>query len=70
MRAWDSERIVAHLKGVGQGTSTSVLDEHFGGIYRSESIAHLWHLLATRQLDCDISLPLGNATELWVPDDE
>lgn len=68
--AWDSDRIVAHLKGVGQTTFAAVLDEHFGGIYRGEGIAYLWHLLATRRLDCDISLPLGNETELWVPDDE
>lgn len=69
-RAWDTERIVAHVKGVGQTTFATVLDEHFGGIYRSEGIAHLWHLLATRRLDCDISLPLSNEIELWVPDDE
>ena len=62
--AWDSDRIVAHLKGVGQTTFAAVLDEHFGGIYRGEGIAYLWHLLATRRLDCDISLPLGNETEL------
>ena len=62
-RAWDTERIIASLKGAGQATFATVLDEHFGGIYRSEDIA-------TRRLDCDISLPLGNETELWVPDDE
>ena len=70
VRAWDTERIIAYLKGVGQATFATILDEHFGGIYRSEGVAHLWHLLATRRLDCDISLPLGNDTELWVPDDD
>ena len=70
VRTWDAERIVAYLKGVGQTPFNTVLDEHFGGIYRSEGIAYLWHLLATRRLDCDISLPLGNETELWVPDHE
>ena len=70
VRTWDTERIIAYLEGVGQATFTQVLDEHFGGLYRSEGVAHLWHLLATRRLDCDISLPLGNDTELWVPDDE
>ena len=70
VRGWDTERILAYLEGVGQATFTKVLDEHFGGIYRSEGIAHLWHLLATRRLDCDISLPLRNETELWVPNDE
>ena len=65
---WDIERILAYLEGVGQTTFISLLDEHFGGIYRSEGVAYLWHLLATRRLDCDISLPLGNETELWVAD--
>lgn len=64
----DTDRIFAWLEGAGQATFTAILDEHFGGIYRSEGIAHLWHLLATRQLDCDISFPLGNDTELWVPE--
>ena len=67
-RAWDTERVIAYVKGKGQATFTAVLDEHFGGIYRTEGIAYLWHLLATRRLECDISLPLGNETELWVPD--
>lgn len=39
---------------------------HFMGIYKAEGIAHIWHLLATRQLDCDITLPLSEFTELWV----
>lgn len=69
-RAWDAERIVAHLAAVGQATFAELLDEHFGGIYRGEGVAYLWHLLATRRLDCDISLPLGNETELWVPTTE
>ena len=69
-RAWDNERIIAFVKGVGQASFATVLDEHFGGIYQSEGIAHLWHLLAIRRLDCDISRPLSNDTELWVPDDE
>ena len=70
VREWDTERIVADVEGLGQASFAAVLDEHFGGIYRSEGVAHLWHLLATRRLDCDISLPLGNETELWVPDHE
>ena len=69
VRAWDGERIHSWIKGVGAASFAAVLDEHFGGIYRSEGIAYLWHLLAMRQLDCDISLPLTNDTELWVPED-
>ena len=31
--------------------------------------AHLWHLLATRRLDCDLTSPLDNLTPFWtLPD--
>ena len=31
--------------------------------------AHLWHLLATRRLDCDLTRPLNDLTPLWtLPD--
>jgi hypothetical protein len=29
--------------------------------------AQIWHLLSTRLLDCDMSRPLNESTELWVP---
>ncbi len=40
---------------------------HFGGIYRSQGISHIWHLIATRQLDCDIRLTLNDFLDVWVP---
>jgi hypothetical protein len=52
---------------MGMATVDYLLARHFPGIYRAEGIAHLWHLLATRKIDCDISRPLNMFTEVWVP---
>ncbi|SMF94996.1 TnsA endonuclease C terminal [Methylomagnum ishizawai] len=35
-----------------------------------ENVAHIWHLLAVRQLDCDMSGPLNDSTMLWIPGNE
>lgn len=37
-----------------------------GKAKRAEGVAHIWHLLAMRKLDCDMTLPLGDFTTLWV----
>ncbi|MNJ51518.1 hypothetical protein D3C77_468260 [compost metagenome] len=44
-----------------------LLARHFNGIYRQTGISLLWHLVATRQVDCDIREPLDQYLELWVP---
>jgi hypothetical protein len=36
----------------------------------AEGIALIWHLLATRQIDCDITRKLANSTEVWISDRE
>lgn len=51
-------------------TFNYLLARHYGGIYRAEGVGHIWHLLATRQLDCDLTLPLNDMTELWMPNHE
>lgn len=43
------------------------ITRHFIGDERAVGISHLWHLVAMRRLDCDISSPLGDFTELWIP---
>lgn len=68
--AEESQAIVETVEQMGTVTVDYLLARHFMGIYRTEGIAHLWHLLATRKLDCDISQSLSNHTELWVPHDE
>ena len=66
----DSESIIENLANIGSAQLDRLLQLHFEGIARAEGIAHLWHLLAARRLECDISCPLTNLTELWVPTDE
>lgn len=43
-----------------------LLARYFMGMYRAEGIALIWHLVATRQLDCDITRALNEKTDLWV----
>lgn len=62
--------ILNTLSQRGQASFDFLLNFHFSGQAKACGIAHLWHLLAVRKLDCDMSLPLSNRTELWVPDYE
>lgn len=55
---------------MGCVTIDYLLSRHFMGLYRAQGIAHLWYLIASRQLDCDISRSLNELTELWIPTDE
>lgn len=64
-----SAQIVADLKGLGTATTDYLLAKHFAPSRRAEGIAHLWHLVAIRQIDCDICEPLNNDSTLWVPYD-
>jgi hypothetical protein len=62
--------IVSNVKDMGIAPFHYLLSRHFMGAYRAEGIAQIYHLIATRQLECDISKPLNDLTELWVPDYE
>lgn len=66
----ESRAVLETVREMGSAPLDYLLARHFMGLYRAEGIAHLWHLLATRRLDCDISRPLSNFTELWVPSNE
>lgn len=63
----DSDQVVKTVSEMGSCTVDYLLTRHFAGIYRQSGIAHIWHLVATRRLDCDASAPLSEVTELWVP---
>jgi len=65
----ESSAVLETAEQMGTVTMDYLLARHFMGVYQAQGIAHLWHLLATRMLDCDISRPLSNFTELWVPHD-
>lgn len=68
--AEESRWVLETVRHMGCATMDYLLARHFMGIYRAEGIAHLWHLLATRKLDCDISRPLNEFSELWIPTNE
>lgn len=63
----ESNWIVDSVRELGAATFDYLLAKHFQGIYAAEGVRHLWSLLASRRLECDICLPLGGDTELWVP---
>lgn len=44
-----------------------LLARHFNGIYRERGVSLLWHLIATGRVECDITEPLDQFLELWVP---
>ena len=62
----ESEWVIQNIETKGAVSINRILARHFMGNYKSEGISHIWHLLATRKLDCDMSLPLSENTELWV----
>lgn len=66
----ESRAVIAMVEQVGTVTAHHLLEAFFMVPHRPQGIAHLWHLLATRMLDCDISQPLSNHTELWIPDEK
>lgn len=66
----ESEWVVENVRQMGSAPLHYLLARHFMGMYRAEGIAHIWHLLSSRKIDCDISQPLNDATEFWVPTDE
>lgn len=63
----ESQAVVESVRQMGSSSMHYLLARHFMGIYKSQGISHVWHLLATRQLDCDITRPLSDFTELWIP---
>lgn len=63
----DSDAIVADVRDRGAVKVDYVLAKHFPGLYRARGIAHIWHLIARRRLDCDAGGDLGEMTEVWVP---
>lgn len=63
----ESRWIINTIRQMGSAPFHYILARHFMGIHTAEGIAHIWHLLSKRQLDCDISRPLNDFTELWIP---
>ena len=62
------EQIVTCLSRNGPTPLAQILDAHLGNTDRHEATAALWHLVATRRLDCDINNPLSEDTKVWTPE--
>ena len=63
----DSDAIVADVRAKGAVKVDYVLAKHFPALYQARGIAHIWHLIARRRLDCDVGMDLNDMTEVWVP---
>lgn len=64
----DTHNILGTLSTMGQAPFHYLVSRHFNGKYDSASgIAHIWHLLATNNIECDMTLPLTHDTVLWLP---
>ncbi|KPY37779.1 hypothetical protein ALO49_102014 [Pseudomonas savastanoi pv. retacarpa] len=61
----DSDWILSTVREMGVAPVHYLLALHSCARYRGEGISHLWHLIATRRLACDIRLPLNNFLEVW-----
>lgn len=62
----DTSAVLKSIYEMGEAPLHYILALHFSGFER-EGTSHLWHLLASRQLDCDVRLPLDDFTSLWIP---
>lgn len=60
--------ILSDLNGSGQASFQTLMNRHFRGEPDAAmGASHLRYLLVKGQLACDMTLPLGNDTVLWVP---
>ncbi|XEG75943.1 TnsA endonuclease N-terminal domain-containing protein [Pseudomonas sp. abacavir_1] len=58
--------VLRTISEMGEVPLHYLLALHFSGFER-EGTSHLWHLLATRKIECDICRPLDEFTLLWSP---
>ncbi|MDZ5453909.1 TnsA endonuclease N-terminal domain-containing protein [Labrys sp. ZIDIC5] len=62
----DCMQVLETLRRAESTTIDYLLGRHFVGPWRAEGIALVWHLIAMHRIDCDISRPLNDATEVWI----
>jgi len=62
----ESHEIIESIRLMGSTTVDYLLAKHFMGNYRAQGIAHIWHLLSTRRIECNMHQSLNNFTEFWV----
>jgi len=61
----DLDAVVRTVAEMGIAPFQYLLARHFSG-FEAMGASHLFHLIATRQLDCDIREPFTDSLELWV----
>ncbi|WP_455815566.1 TnsA endonuclease N-terminal domain-containing protein [Pseudomonas graminis] len=66
----DTHMLTEAVRDAGSITFEHLLSRHFLGMYRAVGQTHIWHLIATRKFDCDITKPLNQNTELWMAEYE
>lgn len=62
--------LIDAVRETGSVAFSHLLSRFFLGMYQATGQAHIWHLIATRKLDCDITKPLTQNTELWIAEYE
>lgn len=63
----ESECVINSVQQMGSVPIHYLLARHFMGIYRGQGLAHIWHLIATRRIDCDVSQDINEFSEVWMP---
>lgn len=63
----ENDWVLRTVRDMGPVPVHYLLAIHFAGIYRARGISHIWHLIATRQLDCDIRQTLNDFLDVWIP---
>lgn len=66
-----SNWLVESMESMKSTTVHHLLAKHF--ISRSRQalgLSHIWHLVASRQLECNMDRALDEMTEIWLPSDE
>lgn len=65
----DNQLILKTVEEMGCAPVHYILTKWYSGNEwrRAEGLGNIWHLIATRRLDCDIHRPLNEDTEVWIP---
>lgn len=63
----ESQCVIDSVQQMGAAPIHYLLARHFMGMYRGQGVAHIWHLIATRRLDCDVSTGINEFSEVWIP---
>lgn len=64
---YETERILSHLHKVGHTAIDHLLLSLYAtDIQQGTALRHIWNMLSTQQLSCDIRLPLTLHTVVWV----